>query len=242
MGPLSRGYGIFRNTRLQKLSRIANFYIIIHFFPVKPSSTTIDIYGSYNQRPHVGPSISPRSCPRCSACYNANATRLPKYAMAACCRCNRTGRCQNCACVKGGRACQGCLPQRLGKCVNTAQTQPAPQTDLSQQNSSSRHTLPSPSIAAPPHSPPSRSSPSTEFHSSPELLSSPSPNTTAPAEPSDVAPELPAFPPAAEPIFSWGNLKGPEFTKLLDTTYDEVVHWRRNCFVGVLPVPPYTVV
>lgn len=25
-------------------------------------------------------------------------------------------------------------------------------------------------------------------------------------------------------------MKGPEFTKLLDTTYEEVVHWRRNCF------------
>ena len=150
--------------------------------------------------------------------------------MAACCRCNRTGRCQNCSCVKNGRACRGCLPQRLSNCVNTAQTrplpQPAPQTDVSQQNSFPRHTPPSPSTADPPQSPLSRSPPLTESHSSPELLLSP----TIVPEPRDIAPELPAFCPAAEPIFSWGHLTGPEFAKLLDTTYDEVVHWRRNCF------------
>ena len=36
-----------------------------------------------------------------------------------CCRCNRSGRCANCSCVKGGGPCQGCLPQRLGNCLNT---------------------------------------------------------------------------------------------------------------------------
>ena len=34
----------------------------------------------------------------------------------------------------------------------------------------------------------------------------------------------------SSPTFTWGNLSGPEFDKLLNTTYDEVVHWRRNCF------------
>ena len=46
----------------------------------------------------------------------------------------------------------------------------------------------------------------------------------------DVAPELPAFPPSAESIFTWGNLTGPEFTELMDITYDKVVHWRHNFF------------
>ena len=35
-----------------------------------------------------------------------------------CCKCNRSGRCRNCSCVKSGRTCQGCLPQRLGHCTN----------------------------------------------------------------------------------------------------------------------------
>ena len=43
-------------------------------------------------------------------------------------------------------------------------------------------------------------------------------------------PQLPQHPPMSSPTFTWGNLSSPEFDKLLDTTYDEVVHWRRNCF------------
>ena len=35
-----------------------------------------------------------------------------------CCRCNRSGRCQNCTCVKYGSRCSGCLPGRLGRCRN----------------------------------------------------------------------------------------------------------------------------
>lgn len=34
----------------------------------------------------------------------------------------------------------------------------------------------------------------------------------------------------SQQLFTWGNLPGPEFTKLLDTVYKEVVHWRRNSF------------
>ena len=36
----------------------------------------------------------------------------------------------------------------------------------------------------------------------------------------------------SSPTFTWGNLSSPEFATLLDTTYSEVVHWRRNCFSG----------
>ena len=46
----------------------------------------------------------------------------------ACCRRNRSGRCQNCLCVKSGRLCRGCLPSRLGDCVNIVQSQPSQAT------------------------------------------------------------------------------------------------------------------
>ena len=35
-----------------------------------------------------------------------------------CCRCNRTGRCRGCSCVKAGSLCQNCLPSRRGQCTN----------------------------------------------------------------------------------------------------------------------------
>ena len=35
-----------------------------------------------------------------------------------CCRCNASGKCANCKCVKEGSKCLDCLPGRLGKCLN----------------------------------------------------------------------------------------------------------------------------
>ncbi len=44
--------------------------------------------------------------------------------MVLCCRCNKTGRCRNCACVKADIQCQNCLPSRLGNCCNPTTSQP----------------------------------------------------------------------------------------------------------------------
>ena len=87
-----------------------------------------------------------------------------------CCRCNRSGFCKGCACVKAKRTCDSCLPGKLGHCANNSTTNG-------------------------------------------NFIKSPTPRT----------------PPMSSPTFTWGNLSGPEFDKLLDATYDEVVHWRRNC-------------
>ena len=41
---------------------------------------------------------------------------------------------------------------------------------------------------------------------------------------------LPNYSTASQQPFTWGNLTGPEFTKLLDTVYEEELHWRHNCY------------
>ena len=70
----------------------------------------------------------------------------------ACCRCSRTGHCQNCICVKRGSSCWGCLPQRLGTCVNTVNTQLSQAQALNtatpglQNSQASSITLPPPSV------------------------------------------------------------------------------------------------
>ena len=38
--------------------------------------------------------------------------------MPACCRCNGSGKCINCSCVKSGSVCWSCLPLRKGNCAN----------------------------------------------------------------------------------------------------------------------------
>ena len=45
-----------------------------------------------------------------------------------CCKCNRTGSCRGCACVKAGRPCTNCLPSKLGSCLNTTTTTTTVQT------------------------------------------------------------------------------------------------------------------
>ena len=42
--------------------------------------------------------------------------------MPICCRCNRSGHCLNCSCVKRKRQCVDCLPSRLNSCRNIAPT------------------------------------------------------------------------------------------------------------------------
>ena len=45
-----------------------------------------------------------------------------------CCRCNRSGHCVNCACVKTNKPCQGCFPTRLDQCSNSNPITTAPTT------------------------------------------------------------------------------------------------------------------
>lgn len=156
-----------------------------------------------------------------------------------CCRCNRTGRCQNCTCVKRGQPCQNCLPQRLGNCVNTARTQPShsalsdlpftqplssqvlnsvPETPLSHLSSTSDTSAPlqqlSPSFQSPSRM---RNIPETPPFSSP---------THAPED--DFA--LPHFTPMADPVFTWGEYDSTVFTTTLNIAYAEAVHWKMNLF------------
>ena len=120
----------------------------------------------------------------------------------ACCRCNCSGRCQNCLCVKSGRVCQGCLPQRLGNCVNTVWTPPS-QVAANIASLSPVSSSPGPSSSSP-------FSPHTSPRLSPELLSSPEHHSEVATLRVAVTPqvhdsasekvlELPAFLPATSP-------------------------------------------
>ena len=158
----------------------------------------------------------------------------------ACCRCNRSGRCLNCRCVKSGSFWHGCLPQRLGQCANTdgpqlSQDMGAPQ-HLNSQSANVRRSLsttPSPTPTSSLLSP--TLSTNTQL-SSANLLSTTSitPVTvTRPpfwSAPEFMSPELPTFSPVADAFFSWGPLDSSTFVQLLNAAYDEVVHWKPNLF------------
>ena len=59
--------------------------------------------------------------------------------MPACCRCNASGKCRTCRCIKSGKSYQGCLPQHLGKCENSDTLIRSPQSEDTSSSSSIRH-------------------------------------------------------------------------------------------------------
>ena len=122
-----------------------------------------------------------------------------------CCKCNRSGRCRNCSCVKGGKICQGCLPQRLGHCANVT-----PPFQRLQREASIAPTAPTvDEIVA---------MPSSDVLSQSVDESHPNIDITWP-------------PPALQPPnFMWGSCNGEAFCTKVNLAYKEVVHWRRNLF------------
>jgi len=132
-----------------------------------------------------------------------------------CCRCNRSGYCRGCACVKAKRTCDNCLPGKLGHCANKSTI-----------NGHSNITVGEP----PPRDPCPAIDPANGNFTHPKSDSNSEPLSVQQTNSDPSCPLLPAYLPMSSPTFTWGNYSGPEFTALVDTTYAEVVHWRRNCF------------
>ena len=125
--------------------------------------------------------------------------------MVLCCRCNRTGSCRGCACVKAGKRCSNCLPSKLGSCLNVSSSV----TPTQQQD--------------PISCPPCNSNPAPVSYSSlPPPVPTPSPVS-------------PCSPPPPEPIstanFQWGEHDGSSVGLAVESAYAEAVHWRRNIFM-----------
>ena len=130
-----------------------------------------------------------------------------------CCRCNRSGRCINCFCVKNGRPCQGCLPQRLGNCTNAMSPQ---------------HFAPEPTIS--PENPPNEANNcnTTTLDDANRCLSTDNASPSAPNL--NVDPLVWPTPELQPPTFTWGECTGELFCGKINSAYNEVVHWRRNVF------------
>ena len=51
---------------------------------------------------------------------------MTRVSMTVCCRCNSSGRCVSCICVRKGTPCVNCLPLRRGRCQNAGSHSPSP--------------------------------------------------------------------------------------------------------------------
>ena len=171
--------------------------------------------------------------------------------MVQCCRCNRTGLCRGCACVKAGRRCINCLPSKRGSCANTSvPPQPPPLTppvtaqkrcrtdaDLTVLASNS----PFPSTCCVPSIPMvsnsavtnAQDTPTAQLgasNSCPPSLEKDSCVSTVSASPSTSILDIPAYHAAADITFSWSDLDLTSFCQSLKEAYAEIVHWKKNLF------------
>ena len=145
--------------------------------------------------------------------------------MTCCCRCNGSnGRCIKCICVRSGKRCRGCLPQRLGICTNTGQTQSMSDAPVPQPAQASRPSQPEPSQQL------STSPPVSVSDEAP--LDAPIPlGSNSPIDaPQTFHHTLPAYTPMSPSVFTWGEYNAIQFSAKLEDAYKTVIHWRKNCF------------
>ncbi|XP_064399254.1 uncharacterized protein LOC135345735 [Halichondria panicea] len=148
--------------------------------------------------------------------------------MVQCCRCNRTGMCKGCSCVKAGNKCSNCLPSKLGNCQNSS-----PKSASSVDVPVVLHLTDSANLTTQsiPLSPQTLLDLEEGDHissSGTSYSNSPTPPTTSNEQRS--YPMLPNFLPISTPNFTWGIHSATDFTQIIEATYSEVVHWRPNYF------------
>ena len=130
-----------------------------------------------------------------------------------CCKCNRTGTCKNCSCVKKNSRCTNCLPCRLNKCANIS-------------SSSTDDTDNIPETQSDFESPESVSEISDGENVLLDLTNQQFPTNVH----HDDQCKLPDPSPIVDPSFSWGNLDSETIIAHINEAYDEVVHWKTNLF------------
>ena len=140
-----------------------------------------------------------------------------------CCRCNKTGRCSNCSCVKAGKLCHSCLPGRLSQCNNNTTTTTTTQFNSNskiQTNTIANNTSVSSTIAA---------TTTTSTTTTPSTNEAQNLNVNSSKQKSELG-DLPVFVSMADPIFTWGSYDSNSFTESLQLAYTKVVHWKPNLF------------
>ena len=146
-----------------------------------------------------------------------------------CCKCNNTGLCRGCACVKAGRKCVNCLPGKLGKCANnlnpkisSASTTFTTSNYSDNTNSSITANHDSMAPLTLPQSSPVSLQPSKAI--STPLQPATEHNTISPTAPSKSLTDL-------RPLnFSWGEHPGKAIYDAINYSYEEVVHWKPKIF------------
>ena len=123
-----------------------------------------------------------------------------------CCRCNRSGICRNCSCVRERKSCSSCLPQHHGRCLNvdndgSMETEAGHNCDQTEAASEATQ---------------EERAGERQVHVS-QIGGDGDCNDQIQAE-------LPFYPPTSRPNFTWGEIDGTTAKNAIDQIYDEIVH------------------
>ncbi len=165
-----------------------------------------------------------------------------------CCKCNKTGSCRGCVCVKTGKSCTNCLPSKLGTCSNPPTLTPLTTTTTG--------TVPlsvipdsAPQLDSLPANPDSSESESCNNECVPSVVLPTVPvsdaigvTTDHPFEvfneassifvdmQSTVIRDLPQYTEVPQVNFTLGTMEEEETARVIDSAYDEAIHFRPNAF------------
>ena len=157
-----------------------------------------------------------------------------------CCKCNRSGSCARCVCVKAKRPCTTCLPGKLGVCANSKNASPtvAPPIQAKAKDQAKANDLDHPMVSSgfTPLNTPSSSESETSQDSTQENLQGECEclsvsQFTQHITDLDNAWSFPTPADMSSPTFTWGSLDAQAFIAAISRAYDEVIHWRPNLFL-----------
>ena len=153
--------------------------------------------------------------------------------MSSCCRCNGSGSCVNCVCVKAGNACTNCMPQRRGNCRNSITNRSDFRDSSAVASQAMVPVQPSPSPTPPqqleiqsgvflPSFTPTAQSTNSTITS--QLVS---PKTQDTADVTTI-PNLPPYLPLRDLSLTMGAQDAAEFSHQVSEAYEEIVHFSPN--------------
>ncbi len=147
---------------------------------------------------------------------------------ATCCRCNGSGRCKNCSCVKAKQPCTNCLLKRKGTCQNCHSSP----TGNGAQHLELEHETNLRTLASPPGPPqPTVHAPQNLVRDATVTVPEPRPQPSEQPESNPPPSTLPPITsPMARPQFDWSEVDSESFVQAVTAAHSEVVHWRRNVF------------
>ena len=161
--------------------------------------------------------------------------------MPQCCRCNGNGCCKGCVCVRCGKACINCTPSHAGRCENLESVARAETEDRGPADDANAPVIVNGQLeshgqqASLMKNTPLLDNQTSGMESGMPLLDNQTPgmeSATSHQQPNTGRYEDPwPLPTCSQPDFQWGSHDGKAFCDMIDESYNDIIHWKRNIFL-----------